>query len=212
MKSLRCKGCFAMSIHSVPPEDHSGATKEALTQSAMRLFTQYGCERVTVDDICADCHLTKGAFYHHFPSKDHIIVLSFNLFLDRYLQERFRYDPERPVPEQLTELYMTTMDFCYYIGKEITASNYEAGIRSRIDVRIQGRTFVQSLGQLVEQGIKEGNFSPELTFLEIYQSLVATFSGMAVKWATQSNEADRKLDWKKLLRFQLANILRPRLP
>ena len=43
-----------MSIHSVPPEDHSGATKEALTQSAMRLFTQYGCERVTVDDICAD--------------------------------------------------------------------------------------------------------------------------------------------------------------
>lgn len=201
-----------MSIHPTIQEDRSRATKEALTQSAMRLFTQYGCDRVTVDDICADCKLTKGAFYHNFPSKDHIVVLSFNLFLDRYLQERFRYDPGMPVPEQLVELYMVTMDFCRSIGKPITASNYEAGIRSCVDVRIQGRTFVQLLEQLVRQGIKEGDFPPELTFLEIYQSLVAMFSGMAVKWATQPDEADQELDWKKLLRVQLFRMLRPGRP
>lgn len=198
-----------MSIHSTAQEDRSRATREILTQSAMRLFTEYGCDRVTVDDICADCHMTKGAFYHNFASKDHIVVLSFNLFLDRYLQERFTYDPQRPVPEQLTELFMTTMDFCYSIGKDITASNYEAGIRGRVDVRIQGRVFVHTLEQLVRQGIQENNFPPDLSFLELYQGLVATFSGAAVKWATQPDEMDRELDWKKLLRVQLSRLLQP---
>ncbi len=198
-----------MSIHATAQEDRSRATKETLTQSAMRLFSEYGCDRVTIDDICADCHLTKGAFYHNFPSKDHIVVLTFNLFLDQYLQERFVYDPRRPVPEQLIELYMTTLDFCRSIGKELTACNYEAGIRARIDVRIQGRFFVQALEQLVRQGMEAGNFPPELSFLEIYQSLVATFSGMAVKWATQPDEMDEQLDWKKLLRVQLCYMLRP---
>ncbi len=192
-----------MSIRSTPREERARITKETITRSAMRLFTEYGCDKVTIDDICADCGLTKGAFYHSFPSKDHIVVLSFNLCLDAYLQEYFVLDDSRPVLEQLVELDMAAMDFCFSVGKDVTASTYEAALRSKIDVRISGRTYVCNLERLVQRGMEEGVFCSGLSFLEQYLSLVAVFSGMAIKWAMQPPEMDAVLDWKKLIRAQL---------
>lgn len=197
-----------MSICPTPREDRARITKETITRSAMRLFMEYGCDKVTIDEICADCGLTKGAFYHNFPSKDHIVVLSFNLCLDAYLQEHFVLDETRPVSEQLVALDMAAMEFCFSVGKRVTASTYEAAIRSRIDVRISGRTYVNHLERLVQRGMEEHLFRGELSFLERYLSLVAVFSGMAVKWATQPEEMDAAMDWKKLLRAQISLSLK----
>lgn len=45
-------------------------TKETLVSAATALFVQKGFVATTVDDICSRAGVTKGAFFHHFPSKE----------------------------------------------------------------------------------------------------------------------------------------------
>ncbi|MFQ9447560.1 MAG: TetR/AcrR family transcriptional regulator [Christensenellales bacterium] len=45
-------------------------SRDKLLDVATRLFHENGYQAVTVNDICEAAQLTKGAFYHHFDSKE----------------------------------------------------------------------------------------------------------------------------------------------
>lgn len=47
----------------------SSSTKRALLDSATTLFADRGYAGTSLDEIVAASRVTKGAFYHHFPSK-----------------------------------------------------------------------------------------------------------------------------------------------
>ncbi len=47
-----------------------GHARTRLLDAAVRLVRQKGFAATTVDDLCAAAGVTKGAFFHHFPSKD----------------------------------------------------------------------------------------------------------------------------------------------
>jgi len=50
-------------------QDRSQATYQQILTSAEKCFTQSGYSNASVDEICADAGVSKGAFYHHFSSK-----------------------------------------------------------------------------------------------------------------------------------------------
>ena len=52
----------------------SQATRLHLLQAALDLFAQSGYEAVGVSQICQRAAVSKGAFYHHFPSKQAIFI------------------------------------------------------------------------------------------------------------------------------------------
>jgi AcrR family transcriptional regulator len=49
------------------------ATRDALIATALELFTVTGYDRTSVEAILARSGLSKGAFYHHFASKEAIL-------------------------------------------------------------------------------------------------------------------------------------------
>ncbi|MGA8987058.1 TetR/AcrR family transcriptional regulator [Aeromicrobium sp.] len=50
-------------------QDYSSSTKRALLDSATILFTDHGYAGTSLDEVVAAARVTKGALYHHFPSK-----------------------------------------------------------------------------------------------------------------------------------------------
>jgi len=52
--------------------DHAVRTRARIVESARRLFNRHGFEQVTIGQIMAAAGLTRGAFYHHFRSKDEL--------------------------------------------------------------------------------------------------------------------------------------------
>jgi AcrR family transcriptional regulator len=50
--------------------ERRAATTLALRRAAQRLFARHGFEAVSVDTIAAEADVTRGAFYHHFDSKE----------------------------------------------------------------------------------------------------------------------------------------------
>jgi len=49
-------------------------TQDRILQSARQLFTAQGFEHTGVDQICRNAGISKGAFYHHFCSKDDLFL------------------------------------------------------------------------------------------------------------------------------------------
>jgi TetR/AcrR family transcriptional regulator, transcriptional repressor for nem operon len=56
-------------------KEKSGATaRQKLLDAALSLIRARGYEATTVDDLCAAAGVTKGAFFHHFDSKESLAV------------------------------------------------------------------------------------------------------------------------------------------
>lgn len=48
----------------------SGTARERLLAAAVKIIRQKGFAATTVDELCREAGLTKGAFFHHFASKE----------------------------------------------------------------------------------------------------------------------------------------------
>lgn len=61
------------------------ATREALAASARKLFERNGFAATSVQSIVDDAGLTKGAFYYHFVSKEDLLRVIHDEFMDHQL-------------------------------------------------------------------------------------------------------------------------------
>jgi AcrR family transcriptional regulator len=52
----------------------SEETRTRIEQTAMRLFAEKGYDSTGVAEICQSADVSKGAFYHHFPSKQELFL------------------------------------------------------------------------------------------------------------------------------------------
>jgi len=52
----------------------SEETHNRILTSAVKLFAEKGYEATGVAEICSDADASKGAFYHHFPSKQALFI------------------------------------------------------------------------------------------------------------------------------------------
>lgn len=64
------------------------ATRAALLDSALRLFTERGFAATSLDDVVRDARVTKGALYHHFKGGKLALFEEVFTGVDRQLAER----------------------------------------------------------------------------------------------------------------------------
>jgi TetR/AcrR family transcriptional regulator, transcriptional repressor for nem operon len=69
---------------SPPPIEPSpsGGARSKLLDAAFSVIREKGYAATSVDELCARAGVTKGAFFHHFPSKDSLAVAAVNHWSD----------------------------------------------------------------------------------------------------------------------------------
>ena len=56
------------------PQQRGEETRGRILDAAVRRFAIAGYDAASVDDICSEAGVSKGAFYHHFPTKQAIFL------------------------------------------------------------------------------------------------------------------------------------------
>jgi len=92
-------------------KDKSQAMREKILNTATQLFIQKGSEKTSMQDIAQTAGISKGAIYHHFKSKDEIV-----LGVMRSRQELM----EEEMKQWAANLYIATDDGSYGIKGNVS--------------------------------------------------------------------------------------------
>lgn len=66
----------------MPVQQRAEETRARILEAAAECFAQHGYEAASVGDICDRAGVSKGAFYHHFPSKQDLFMALLNDWLE----------------------------------------------------------------------------------------------------------------------------------
>jgi AcrR family transcriptional regulator len=180
-------------------QQRSEETRSKIIDSAIRLFSAHGYNTASVDDICAEAGISKGAFYHHFKSKQELFLA----LLDGWLQtidNAIEASKDKTVPEtfmQITEAF----PFIFETAGEGLPMFMEFWLQASRDEKIWQasiapyRRYHKYFTALIKKGVDEGSFvevDPELTS----RMIVSTAMGLLL----QSLMDPKGANWEKVAR------------
>jgi TetR/AcrR family transcriptional repressor of nem operon len=79
------------------------SAKEKILFAALNVIRQQGYSATTVDDLCTEAGVTKGAFFHHFKSKEDLAV-SATQFWSQVTDQVFADSPYQKIADPLERL------------------------------------------------------------------------------------------------------------
>ncbi|MBC8572806.1 TetR/AcrR family transcriptional regulator [Jingyaoa shaoxingensis] len=160
-------------------------TRRKIFNTALNLIKEKGFDKVSVDDICAACGVSKGAFYHHFKSKLDIMSESESLINDM-LENIQIHESDGSIKEKLLILMGSILDVVEKSGVEVTrqltvvtTGGHYIQQENRNTFAIHTRKLIQ---QILAEAVEKGELSPE-TNKEASTEIIMTFlSGMIADW------------------------------
>jgi len=155
-------------VTTMPRNKHPEETVQKILDVSLKLFSEKGYEQVTVLDIVNNLGgLTRGAFYHHFKSKEEVFAaLSERLFQDNnpFGAVKGRDDLNGLEKLRMVFLYMTKV-----VGTE-EGADYVAFQQIGLSLLEQPRflaehiksnnEMAQRFAPLIEEGMKDGSIRP----------------------------------------------------
>lgn len=184
-------------------------SKKKLLTVADRLFVTYGYATVSVNDICREAGLTKGAFYYHFTSKDDLYQQLFIPQLDAYLDAHYALSGQAGAKERFLRLAECTFALSKERGRELMIQNTISMITQHASsLYAQNRTHTRLLDEAITAALEEGVFRARLDrpgYIMLYACLM---NGFLLKWEGADEHDDQLIDWDDLLRQEIALLLR----
>jgi AcrR family transcriptional regulator len=160
------------------PRNSSGGyapeeTRQALIDSALALVGEKGYAVTSVQEITEAAGVTKGAFYHHFESKEELLRLILDEFLDYQLAIlKMALDSDEDPAIRLRELlrallastakYMANVTVFYQERRYLTGAHYKAMKRKRDEF---DRLFLHVIELGIEQGVFRDDLDPRIVGL-----------------------------------------------
>jgi AcrR family transcriptional regulator len=143
------------------PQQRSEETRARILDAAVRRFAISGYNAASVDVICSDAGVSKGAFYHHFPTKQAVFVALLEGWLNT-IDAAIAAMRKPTVPEtfvQMTEVLPAIFAAAderlpMFLEFMLQASRNEAIWQATI---APYRHYREHFSQLIRDGIAEGS-------------------------------------------------------
>jgi AcrR family transcriptional regulator len=147
----------------VKQEERSQETRSRILAAAEQNFAEHGYDVTSVDSICRAAGVSKGAFYHHFPSKGSVFVALLNAWLAE-LDRQFTAAQagSESVPRQVAAMAAGVNEIYHVAGIKWSIllefwakSKADPEVaRSTVDMIRRYQGFFQ---QVLERGVAEGS-------------------------------------------------------
>lgn len=187
-------------------------TKRKILDAATLLFNENGYDKTTVQDICEKTGVSKGAFFHHFPTKELLFLEILNEFLEKLdirmkeIEKNSKNVPQAMInmTKILEEIFIISENKLTIFLEFIKQAEKNEDIMKKIFN--QFKKFEEYIENLIEKGKKEESIKSEIDS-KFFSSLIVSLSiGMILRKSLF--KYDKKSLSKELFDFIFNSIKR----
>lgn len=164
-------------------------TEKQMMEKGIELFREKGYRNVTVDMICSEFHVTKGSFYHHFKSKDELLL---KWFYNLNESELFHTEgqPGRNSYEMLKDYFYRWGSMLESVGSELLNESTFALLKTESNtpgnpIAVTGTASSDHLLQLVENAQKDGFISADDDPSRLVNMFSYCVTGLTISWGIE---------------------------
>ncbi|MCJ7519017.1 MAG: TetR/AcrR family transcriptional regulator [Anaerolineaceae bacterium] len=190
-------------------QQRSEETISQIMAAAIQLFSHSGYEAASVADICAKAGVSKGAFYHHFPSKQVLFLAIVDQWLQGIDTRLFlSKDNNETVPQTITRM-ARTLGFVFQQASGQLPMFMEFMVQASRDQAVWDATIApyrryhQQFAKLLEQGKTEGSIKTDVDVQAVSWSLLSLAIGILLQGVVDPKAAD----WDKVTKTGVQLIL-----
>jgi AcrR family transcriptional regulator len=187
-------------------QQRSEETRSRIMEASVNLFSDRGFNAASVDDICDEAGISKGAFYHHFESKQALFLALLDGWL-KAIDSAIEASKDKTAPETFMQM---TKAFPYIFE---TAGNHlpmfmEFWLQASRDEKIWQasiapyRRYHKYFTSLIKKGVDEGSFvdvDPQIAS----RLIISTAMGLLL----QSLLDPKGAKWEKVARESTTMLL-----
>jgi len=180
-------------------------SKNNIYTTALRLMESEGYEQITVERISRKAGVSIGAFYHHFSSKNDILVELFREADIFFVEKVVNAIKGEHGIDKIMSYFQHFAKFYRHYGVDIIKALYT----TQNDLFAQrDRVIVTLLQDIVSRGVEKGELVADMTSEEITDLLFCTARGVAYKWCV----ANGKFELDEVMLKYIALILKALRP
>jgi len=190
------------------PQNRSLETQNLIRSKALELFSQFRYNSTSVSDICNGAGISKGAFYHHFPSKQDLFLDLLNHWLEQLDQQiaEVRKD-SLSIPEAFGRLSILVEQVLSEAGGRFPMFLEFWTQASRNPQIWQAtiapyRRYTELFSRMIEEGIAEGSLA-KVDSQAAAKTIVALAVGMILQGILDPDAAN----WNELINTSLNQVL-----
>lgn len=184
-------------------------TRNTILEAALDLFSQNGYDTTSVAEICQNAQISKGAFYHHFASKQDLFLALMDTWID-FVADMFQSAGEtaQSVPDALNQMasiaggLLETMEGGFPILLEFwtQASRHPAIWEKAI---APYRRFLDYFTDLIQTGIDEGQFVSTLNPEQAARTIISIAMGLLLQAIFNPKDAQ----WQQVINLSITMLI-----
>jgi len=178
-------------------------TREKIFQAALGLIKEKGYEQTTLVDICKAAGIASGTFYHHFASKQDILIE----YVREESQDLMNYYESLP-KESYRQAFLQVMDYqaLYFErkGTEFVANFYSIMLLSKNSLYDYGEFSLLSIVyDCFAKGQEQGEFTREFSVGYMCELALGLLYTITTYWCMYPG----RVDLTREIRSRMENLL-----
>lgn len=162
-------------------------TKKKIIEEAEILFTENGYDTTSVQDICEKVGISKGAFFHHFPTKEFLFLEILEKYLSDLNKKMNKIEKKSKnilkamenMTEILEEIFITSKGKFTIFLEFLRKSSKNEEILKKISKELQ--KYQEYVYKMIEKGKKEQSIRDDLDSSFLSQFIISLAIGIILR-------------------------------
>lgn len=172
-------------------EQKKALLRNRIYETAMALFREQGYEETTVNQITQRAKVAKGTFFNHFPSKEHLLTMWYNI-CDKQAYEYCEGQEYASAKEAITALVRMNV-LIVLKDKELLIAKNKVVAHLPVmanEEQEQDSQFFNYCQRFLERDKAEGILAPHLDTAYFSNLIITLTTGNARRWIYQAGDFD----------------------